>query len=103
MNNRLLVIGLDAAALNLIEPWVESGLLPNIARILRSGAYAPMRSSMANGVLAARAGARICTARAVSPCAMCAAVCLPRAVAWAVCIKNLTLILPAINRLGCIA
>ncbi|MBK9710473.1 MAG: alkaline phosphatase family protein [Kouleothrix sp.] len=46
MNNRLLVIGLDAAALNLIEPWVESGLLPNIARILRSGAYAPMRSSM---------------------------------------------------------
>jgi len=44
--NRILVIGLDAAGLDLIEPWVAAGYLPNIARILRSGAYAPMRSTL---------------------------------------------------------
>lgn len=43
---RILVIGLDAAGLDLIEPWASAGYLPNIARILRSGAYAPLRSTI---------------------------------------------------------
>ncbi len=46
MNHRILVIGLDAAGLDLIEPWVAAGHLPNIARLLGSGAYAPMRSTL---------------------------------------------------------
>jgi predicted AlkP superfamily phosphohydrolase/phosphomutase len=44
--NRILVIGLDAADLDLIEPWAASGHLPNIARLLWSGTYAPMRSTL---------------------------------------------------------
>lgn len=43
---RILVIGLDAAGLDLIEPWITAGYLPHIAHILRSGAYAPMRSTI---------------------------------------------------------
>lgn len=41
-----LVIGLDAAGLDLIEPWIAAGHLPAIARILHSGGYAPMRSTL---------------------------------------------------------
>lgn len=44
--SRVLVIGLDAAGLDLIEPWAHAGYLPNIARILKDGAYAPMRSTI---------------------------------------------------------
>ncbi len=44
--SRTLVIGLDAASLDLIEPWVTAGHLPNIAHILNSGTYAPMRSTL---------------------------------------------------------
>jgi len=43
---RILVIGLDAAGLDLIEPWIAAGYLPHIAHILRTGAYAPMRSTI---------------------------------------------------------
>ena len=44
--NRILVIGLDAAGLDLIEPWIAAGELPNIARLLKAGVYAPMRSTL---------------------------------------------------------
>jgi predicted AlkP superfamily phosphohydrolase/phosphomutase len=44
--NRILVIGLDAAGLDLIEPWIAAGQLPNIARLLKAGVYAPMRSTL---------------------------------------------------------
>jgi predicted AlkP superfamily phosphohydrolase/phosphomutase len=44
--SRILVIGLDAADLDLIEPWVTAGHLPHIGRILQSGAYAPMRTTL---------------------------------------------------------
>lgn len=44
--SRILVIGLDAADLDLIEPWAAAGHLPHIAALLRQGAYAPMRSTL---------------------------------------------------------
>src|SRR5215203_5644118 len=44
--NKILVIGIDAAGLDLIEPWVAAGHLPNIARLLKAGVYAPMRSTL---------------------------------------------------------
>ena len=39
--SKILVIGIDAAGLDLIEPWVVEGHLPNIARLLQAGVYAP--------------------------------------------------------------
>ncbi len=43
---RILVIGLDAADFDLIEPWAAAGYLPHIARLLQQGAYAPLRSTL---------------------------------------------------------
>ncbi|MFL5807777.1 MAG: alkaline phosphatase family protein [Roseiflexaceae bacterium] len=42
----VLVIGIDAATLDLIEPYVAAGRLPHIGRLLREGAYAPLRSTL---------------------------------------------------------
>lgn len=42
--SRILLIGMDAATLDLVQPWVEQGLLPNIARFFTAGAAGPMRS-----------------------------------------------------------
>ena len=44
--SKILVIGIDAAGLDLIEPWIAEGYLPNIARLLKAGVYAPMRSTL---------------------------------------------------------
>lgn len=44
MKKKVLIIGLDGATLDLVEPWVEEGKLPNMARIMRQGAYGPLRS-----------------------------------------------------------
>ena len=41
---KVLVIGLDAATLNLIQPWAEEGRLPNSARFFREGAYGHLES-----------------------------------------------------------
>ncbi len=43
---RVVVIGIDSATLDLIEPYVAAGHLPHIARLLRNGVYAPMRSTL---------------------------------------------------------
>src|SRR5262249_26971254 len=43
---RVLVVGLDAATFDLVLPWAESGALPTIARLLREGAHAPLRSTL---------------------------------------------------------
>ena len=43
-NNRLLIIGLDGATFDLIRPWATAGSLPNIARLMRGGSSAPLRS-----------------------------------------------------------
>ncbi|MBM3498673.1 MAG: hypothetical protein FJX74_08360 [Armatimonadetes bacterium] len=42
----VLVIGLDGGTFDLIEPWVEAGRLPNIARLMREGAWGPLRSTI---------------------------------------------------------
>jgi predicted AlkP superfamily phosphohydrolase/phosphomutase len=43
---RVLVVGLDAATFDLVLPWVESGELPTIARLIREGVRAPLRSTL---------------------------------------------------------
>jgi predicted AlkP superfamily phosphohydrolase/phosphomutase len=41
---RILIIGLDGATLDLVQPWVEQGHLPHLARFFAEGAVGPMRS-----------------------------------------------------------
>lgn len=41
---KLFLLGLDGATFDLIDPWVEQGRLPNLARLLQEGARAPLRS-----------------------------------------------------------
>ncbi len=41
---KLLVIGLDGATLDLIEPWAKQGLLPNLARLMQAGVYGRLQS-----------------------------------------------------------
>jgi len=42
--HRVLVIGLDGATLDLIEPWVKQGALPNLGELMRRGRYGLLRS-----------------------------------------------------------
>lgn len=42
--NRVMVIGLDGATLDLIEPWAAAGLLPNLARLMSEGGYSRLSS-----------------------------------------------------------
>jgi predicted AlkP superfamily phosphohydrolase/phosphomutase len=43
---RVFVVGLDAATFELILPWVDAGLLPTMARLMRDGVRAPLRSTL---------------------------------------------------------
>lgn len=43
---RVLVIGLDGATFDLIEPWAEAGHLPNLARLMAEGAWGRMQSTV---------------------------------------------------------
>ena len=45
MTKRVLVIGLDGATFDLIEPWATRGVLPNIARVLSAGTRGELRST----------------------------------------------------------
>ena len=42
----LLILGLDGATLDLVEPWTADGTLPNLARLLRQGAWGRLASTM---------------------------------------------------------
>lgn len=42
----MVVIGLDGATLELIEPWAKESLLPNLAQIMAEGAYGELRSTI---------------------------------------------------------
>lgn len=44
--SRVLIIGIDSATLDLVEPYVAAGHLPHIGRIMNDGVYAPMRSTL---------------------------------------------------------
>ncbi len=43
---RVLVIGLDGATFNVINPLIAQGHLPTLARLMREGAHAPLRSTI---------------------------------------------------------
>ena len=43
---RVLLIGFDGATLDLIQPWVQAGLLPNFARLMTEGAHGPLESTI---------------------------------------------------------
>jgi predicted AlkP superfamily phosphohydrolase/phosphomutase len=45
MPARVLIVGLDGATLDLIEPWAAAGDLPNLARLMRAGAWGRLRST----------------------------------------------------------
>jgi predicted AlkP superfamily phosphohydrolase/phosphomutase len=45
-SKRILVIGLDGATFDLIEPWVQQGYLPNLKRLMEAGAYGPLTSTL---------------------------------------------------------
>lgn len=42
--HRVLIIGIDAATMDLVRPWAEAGRLPNFASLLREGASGALRS-----------------------------------------------------------
>jgi len=42
----LLVIGLDGATLDLVEPWAAAGRLPTLARLLAQGTFGALRSTL---------------------------------------------------------
>jgi predicted AlkP superfamily phosphohydrolase/phosphomutase len=42
--NRLVVIGLDGATFDLIQPWVAAGDLPNLQRLMAEGSWGPLES-----------------------------------------------------------
>jgi predicted AlkP superfamily phosphohydrolase/phosphomutase len=44
--NRMLVIGLDGATLDLIGPWAAAGKLPNLQHLLETGVAGPLRSTI---------------------------------------------------------
>jgi len=46
MNNKVFVIGLDGATLDLIKPWASQGKLPNLDKVMRQGAYGTLRSTI---------------------------------------------------------
>ena len=43
---RVLVIGLDGATFGIIKPMIKKGKLPNFARLMREGAFGPLKSTM---------------------------------------------------------
>ncbi|MEN3332646.1 MAG: hypothetical protein V7641_2011 [Blastocatellia bacterium] len=45
MSKRLLVIGLDGASFNVLDPLIEKGYLPNLARLIAGGARAPLETT----------------------------------------------------------
>jgi predicted AlkP superfamily phosphohydrolase/phosphomutase len=44
--HRVLVVGLDAATFDLVLPWVGSGELPTMRRLIAEGVRAPLRSTL---------------------------------------------------------
>jgi predicted AlkP superfamily phosphohydrolase/phosphomutase len=44
--SKVLVIGLDSATLDLVEPWAKQGKLPALAKLMADGMYGPLRSVM---------------------------------------------------------
>jgi predicted AlkP superfamily phosphohydrolase/phosphomutase len=45
MSKRLLVIGLDGASFDVLDPLIEKGYLPNLARLIAGGVRAPLETT----------------------------------------------------------
>src|SRR5918992_3528234 len=45
MGNKVLVIGLDGASFNVLDPLIEKGYMPNLARLAATGARADLRTT----------------------------------------------------------
>jgi predicted AlkP superfamily phosphohydrolase/phosphomutase len=45
MKPKILVIGLDAATMDLVKPWAERGYLPALARLMRDGSHSTLHST----------------------------------------------------------
>ena len=43
---KVLIIGLDGGTFDLIKPWVNEGKLPNITRLMHSGAHSNLQSTI---------------------------------------------------------
>ena len=43
--HRTLVLGLDGATFDLLQPWIDEGHLPTLARLQREGASGPLEST----------------------------------------------------------
>jgi predicted AlkP superfamily phosphohydrolase/phosphomutase len=43
--NRTLILGLDGATFDLLQPWIDEGRLPTLARVQREGASGPLEST----------------------------------------------------------
>ena len=46
MTTRLLILGLDGATLDLVEPWAHAGYLPNLAALMHRGSVGRLRSTL---------------------------------------------------------
>ena len=44
--NKVVVVGLDGATFDLIEPWVEQGRLPTFKKLMRDGAWGRLKSTV---------------------------------------------------------
>src|SRR5205807_10665929 len=45
MSNKLLVIGLDGASFNVLDPLIEKGYLPNLSRLISAGSRADLETT----------------------------------------------------------
>jgi len=46
MKRKVAVFGLDGITFDLLQPWLDEGRLPNLARLIAEGASAPLRSTI---------------------------------------------------------
>ncbi len=44
--SRVLIIGIDGATFDLIQPWAEAGDLPNLARLMAEGVHGLLESTL---------------------------------------------------------
>lgn len=44
--NRIVIIGLDGATWTVLKPWIDEGLLPNLAQLMNQGSWGELRSTI---------------------------------------------------------